>query len=400
MTLADLHDRNKGFIVKDACIVGVEVFVCMSSQEKPMNQAASLTFGSQTGLIDVEVPRPKSEAKVGDMEDKLSSVEKFTWKVENFSCFNKEIYSKPFVLGSYPWKFLLYQWGDNVGDLSIFLRAVQTANMSKGWCRHVKFKLIVFNQFDSNRTITSDEIEQKFTASANGWGIQSLVSSTVLHDPQSGFLVKDVCIIGVEVSFHPTKYEKPVSHAAMVTKNLEVEVIKPMLEEHQGQNAGELKDLKGLGQIEKAFIPLLEKLCSMYPSLIDCQQKRSLKFREWAFTALGRVLYFLKTRKVKDMNDLACKDLQIFWEELQSFDFELTWLEPHVQSALGMKNYLEKVKKVDKLKHNVVTLEMEKEKLKAKLAIVDVNLDVARDLLIAENLEELDLDAELGFIKL
>ncbi|MCI44839.1 hypothetical protein A2U01_0066078, partial [Trifolium medium] len=37
------------------------------------------------------------------------------------------------------WKFLLYQWGDNVGDLSIFLRAVQTANMSKGWSRHVKF---------------------------------------------------------------------------------------------------------------------------------------------------------------------------------------------------------------------------------------------------------------------
>ncbi|GAU47990.1 hypothetical protein TSUD_272350 [Trifolium subterraneum] len=338
------------------------------------------------------------------MKHKLSSVEKFTWKVENLCCLNKEIYSEPFVLGGYPWKFLLYQWGDNVGDLSIFLSAVQTANMSKRWSRHVKFRLIVFNQFDSNKTITSDEIEQKFTASADGWGIKSLVSSTVLHDPQSGFLVKDVIIIGVEVSFYKTKYEKPVNHAAILTKNRRrsrpKKVIKPTLEEGRDQNAGELKDFKGLGQIEKAFIPLLEEVCSMHPSLIDCQKKRSLKFREWAFTALGRVLYFLKTRKVKDMNDLACKDLQIFWEELQSFSFELTWLEPHVQSALGMKNYLEKVKKVDKLKHNVVTLELEKEKLKAKLAIVDVNLDAARDLLIAENLEEFDLNAELGFIKL
>jgi hypothetical protein len=42
-------------------------------------------------------------AKVGDMEHKLSSVEKFTWKVENFSCLKKEIYSEPFVLGGYPW---------------------------------------------------------------------------------------------------------------------------------------------------------------------------------------------------------------------------------------------------------------------------------------------------------
>jgi hypothetical protein len=63
MTLADLHDPNKGFIVKDACIVGVEVFVCRSSHEKPMNQAASLTFGSQTRLIDVEVPRLKPEGQ-------------------------------------------------------------------------------------------------------------------------------------------------------------------------------------------------------------------------------------------------------------------------------------------------------------------------------------------------
>jgi hypothetical protein len=244
------------------------------------------------------------------------------------------------------------------------------------------------------------EIEQKFSASANGWGIRSLVSSTVLHDPQSGFLVNDVCIIGVEVSFYKTKYENPVNHASIITKNMEVEVIMSKLEEGQGQNANELMDFKGLGQIEKAFIPLLEEVCSMHPSLIDCQKKRSCKFREWAFTALGRVLYFLKTRKAKDMNDLACKDLQIFWEELQPFGFELAWLEPHVQSALRMKNYLDKLKEVDKLKHNVVTLELEKERLKAKLAIVDVNLDAARNLLIAEKLEELDLDAELGFIKL
>jgi hypothetical protein len=68
-------------------------------------------------------------------------------------------------------------------------------------------------------------------------------------------------------------------------------------------------DFKGLGQIEKTFAPLLDEACSLHPSLIECQQKRSRKFREWAFMALGRVLYFLKTSKVRDMNDLAYKDL-------------------------------------------------------------------------------------------
>ncbi|RHN48855.1 hypothetical protein MtrunA17_Chr7g0268231 [Medicago truncatula] len=130
-----------------------------------------------------------------------------------------------------------------------------------------------------------------------------------------------------------------------------------------------------------------------------CQQKKkNSKFREWAFNPLGRVLYFLKTRKVKYMNDLACKDLQIFWEELGPFGFYLIWLGLHVQSALGMKCYLEKLNEVEKLKDNVVALELEMERLKSKMATVEINLNAARDLLDAEDFEVIDLDAELGFV--
>jgi hypothetical protein len=69
------------------------------------------------------------------------------------------------------------------------------------------------------------------------------------------------------------------------------------------------------------------------------------------FAAVGRVLYFLKTRKVKDMNEKGCKDLQVLWDELQTFKFDLTWLEPHVQSALGMKSYAERAMQVEKVKN-------------------------------------------------
>ncbi|KAI5425169.1 hypothetical protein KIW84_031104 [Lathyrus oleraceus] len=101
----------------------------------------------------------------------------------------------------------------------------------------------------------------------------------------------------------------------------------------------------------------------------------------------------LKTKKVRDMNDIACKNLQIIWEELERFSFDLTWLEPLVQSALGMKRYLEKLKEAEKLRDNLVALELEMQGLKAKMA-------TARDLLEAQDLEEeIDLDAELGFVK-
>lgn len=72
MTVAELHDPNKGFILKDACVVGVELFVSKSSHEKPTNQAAnltaSLTLGSQTGLKEVEVPTPKPEGQGPNVE--------------------------------------------------------------------------------------------------------------------------------------------------------------------------------------------------------------------------------------------------------------------------------------------------------------------------------------------
>jgi hypothetical protein len=91
------------------------------------------------------------------------------------------------------------------------------------------------------------------------------------------------------------------------------------------------------------------------------------------------------------MNDLACKDLQILWEELEHFSFDLRWLAPHVKSALGFKGYLEKSKEAEKLKENVVALELEMLRLKA-------NLDSAKYLLEAQDFHEIDLDSELGFV--
>jgi len=177
----------------------------------------------------------------------------------------------------------------------------------------------------------------------------------------------------------------------------------------------EMVDFRDIGRVEKHFVPLLEQVCSCYPSLIDSKKRKSQRFTEWAFTALGRVLHFLKTKKVRDMDDESCNHLQTLWEELQTFGFDLGWLKPHVESALGIKTRVEKVvevkrleenvitlkENVDTLEENVCTLEEKTKALRRKIIEAEVNLEMAkRDLVKAiKGSEECDLDAELGYGK-
>ncbi|CAL5194381.1 unnamed protein product [Lathyrus oleraceus] len=219
-------------------------------------------------------------------QSSVDKFEKFTWKIENFSHLNMyEVYSEPFFLGGYPWMIYLYPKGDEgVEDfLSIYLAVVKTTNMSEGWSRDVKFKLFVFNQLNANRTITI-ESSNEFNAREDSWGFEFFITLDELHDPENGFVVKDSCMFGAEVYVCKSRHEKPVNQST----NMSTASLRPKLED------GELIDFKGLGQIEKKYVPLLEQACSLHPSLIVCQQERSRKFREWAFSALGRVLCFLK----------------------------------------------------------------------------------------------------------
>ncbi|CAN6703489.1 unnamed protein product [Malus baccata var. baccata] len=176
----------------------------------------------------------------------------------------------------------------------------------------------------------------------------------------------------------------------------------PIGKEHEQKPSapvGELMDFRGLGQIDKAFVPFLEEVCLLHPSLIKCQRKRSPMFTEWAFTALGRLLYFLKTTKGTDMNVDACEHLRLSWEELESFRFDLAWLEPHIQSALGMKKFVERELEVKELRNNVDSFEIEVNRLKARLNVAELDFeDAKRDVGEAEeSFVEINMDSELGY---
>ncbi|KAK9912387.1 hypothetical protein M0R45_036254 [Rubus argutus] len=175
-------------------------------------------------------------------------------------------------------------------------------------------------------------------------------------------------------------------------------------EEDLSSPVGELVDFRGLGKIDKAFVPLLEEVCSWHPSLISCQRRRSRMFSEWAFTALGRLLHFLNTTKVKDMMEDSCvhdpcEHLQVLWDEAETFRFDLSWLEPFVQSALGMKKFGEREGLVKKLREDVDALETEIKRLRDRLAIAEVDHEVAkRDLAKAEeSFGQANMNSKLGY---
>ncbi|QHO54774.1 uncharacterized protein DS421_2g59730 [Arachis hypogaea] len=68
------------------------------------------------------------------------------------------------------------------------------------------------------------------------------------------------------------------------------------------------------------------------------KSKRSQKYIEWSMDALYRVSHFLKSHSVKDMNDDACKELQILLEELKTFGFdEFSWMNFDLSAELETK---------------------------------------------------------------
>jgi len=73
------------------------------------------------------------------------------------------------------------------------------------------------------------------------------------------------------------------------------------------------------------------------------------------------------------MDDEAYNHLQILWDELQTFGFDLSWLEFYVESVL---NYMHDV---DELRKNETALKFEIEKLKAILTERETTLEATSE---------------------
>ncbi|XP_027938046.1 MATH domain and coiled-coil domain-containing protein At3g58270-like [Vigna unguiculata] len=327
---------------------------------------------------------------------KQKMFEKFTWTIQDFSKLDYNEYSEEFFLHDHLWRILIYPRGNNVDYLSIYLDGGgNVENLGGAWYKFANFKLTLINQINHKMSRTM-ETEHLFSAKEIDWGFLQFIPLYELHNPNNGFIVNDTCIVEAEILVSKLKEQNQVDQAHNKTNDKPTKHIdKPLPQE----TFTTFVELMGLKDIQQDFIPLLEEVCAQHPLLINSQKKRTLMYVEWAFTALGRVLHFLKTKKVKDMNEDACNHLQNLWEELETFKFDLTWLEPHVQSALKMKNYVERSVQVKKKKENICVLEKEIKMLKEKIIETKVNLEITRRELtkISEAFVECDLDDGLGY---
>jgi len=203
----------------------------------------------------------------------------------------------------------------------------------------------------------------------------------------NGFVLNDTCIIKVRIiSVREQGYGSVNDQEVCEVDSSPAQPIS-VKEISSASSCDNLVDFRGICKVDKKYVPLLEEVCSWHPSIVDNQRKRTRtrRFTEWAFTALGRVLYFLNTGEVKDMNEDACNHLQILWEELETVGFDLSWLKPSYLSAMRTKNYVQREANVKRLRKNV--------------DLVERDLATARKELIEaeKGFVERDLEAKLGY---
>ncbi|XP_062017675.1 uncharacterized protein LOC133734029 isoform X2 [Rosa rugosa] len=246
-----------------------------------------------------------------------------------------------------------------------------------------------------------------FDKNDSACGFTSLIPLSMLNDQRKGYLVDDTCVIEATVAVPKAEMTALVNESGssapvqplgaelpMIAEPLDSRAESPVVKEEpflSSLPSDEAADFRGFGKVDKAFVPLLEEVCSLHPSLVECQQNRGEQFTQWAFTTLGRLLYFLKTRKPKDITEETCRELRKLWAELEVFRFDLSWLKTDFETALRMKNHVERARQ---MREEMNALDTQRKRLKAELAAVEVDFEEAqRKVADAEML----LECELGY---
>ncbi|KAJ7950377.1 Ubiquitin carboxyl-terminal hydrolase family protein [Quillaja saponaria] len=132
---------------------------------------------------------------------------------------------------------------------------------------------------------------------------------------------------------------------------------------------------RGLGLWHKKFIPLLEEAMSKHPELWTRRpQEYSNEFSLWGFHALGRVLEFLRTVRIRDITSERKREFSRLWLELRAFGFDLTWLEPSYQKVTTCSIDEPKIKRFEELKGEVISLAKDLREKIAELTEASKNL--------------------------
>lgn len=180
--LKTFMDPSNGYLVNDACTLGVEVYVCKEHKSRAKGECLLM------------------------MKDPISH--KSSWKIESFSNLNENIIpqeSKPFNAGEQKWKIQLYPKGKGSGTgshISLYLALADPTSISLASQIYVEFTLRILDQLHAKNYF--GKANYWFSASNPVCGWPRFVSLISLNLPNNGLLVKDKCILEAEVAVHGT----------------------------------------------------------------------------------------------------------------------------------------------------------------------------------------------------
>ncbi|KAL3641566.1 hypothetical protein CASFOL_012381 [Castilleja foliolosa] len=192
-----LTDPSKGYMFEGKCVFGAEVFV---NENKAVIECLSVKS------VDKEPYKQE-------------------FKISNLSKLKEKWVSKEFTVGGHKWVIDVYPNGNGQGTgscLSIFLRRVVSNNRTsseKGIASIFSSHVVSNNCASSGRVMpcftlrvkdqSNDLKHHQYTCSGiwfssastgSSWGWDSFIKLSSLNDPNKGFIVKDSCVIEVELA--------------------------------------------------------------------------------------------------------------------------------------------------------------------------------------------------------
>ncbi|KAL3641558.1 hypothetical protein CASFOL_012373 [Castilleja foliolosa] len=174
----DLTDPLNGYIVDDMCVFGAEVFV---NENKAVTECMFLK-----SIVDKDLPYKRE------------------FKISNFSTLKEEWSSEKLTFGGHEWMIYVYPNGNGEGAgqcLSIYLHHVVSNNCSSSERVRPCYTIRIKDQSNDHKHHQWTISDYWFSASKHdGYGWASFIKLSSLNDPKNGFIVKDCCIIEIELA--------------------------------------------------------------------------------------------------------------------------------------------------------------------------------------------------------
>ncbi|WCJ17762.1 TRAF-like family protein [Euphorbia peplus] len=175
LPLNEFNDASNGYLIKDCCIFGAEIFIV----------------------------EPVSEGECASVVKYLSN-NTYTWKVLNFAELNKEdCTSEVFSICGYKWTLLLYPNGtreEKGKSLSGFLQLEEA--LDPGHTLSVDFNLSVKDQLHGKRhkSLGGNNFSQFSASTSMQWGYSELIPLDKLNDASEGYLSNGAIVLEVKIS--------------------------------------------------------------------------------------------------------------------------------------------------------------------------------------------------------